>query len=53
MTANQVVLAWSLMSGQGARRLCESVVVTRGSRSRMWGGLWLMYVFSFTIWSIY
>jgi 3-oxo-5-alpha-steroid 4-dehydrogenase 3 / polyprenol reductase len=44
MTANQVVLAWALMSTQGSRRLYESLTLTKASKSRMWVGLWLMYV---------
>lgn len=40
MTANQVLLAWSMMAFQGMRRLYESVTLTKPSRSKMWVGLW-------------
>jgi 3-oxo-5-alpha-steroid 4-dehydrogenase 3 len=40
MTANQVLLAWSMMSVQGTRRLYESVTLTKPSKSKMWVGLW-------------
>ena len=40
MTANQVLLAWSMMSVQGTRRLYESLTLTKPSKSKMWAGLW-------------
>lgn len=40
MTANQVLLAWSMMSLQGSRRLYESITLTKASKSKMWVGLW-------------
>jgi 3-oxo-5-alpha-steroid 4-dehydrogenase 3 len=40
MTANQVLLAWSMMSVQGIRRLYESITLTKPSKSKMWVGLW-------------
>ena len=40
MTANQVLLAWSMMSIQGTRRLYESLTLTKSSKSKMWIGLW-------------
>jgi len=40
MTANQVLLAWSMMSVQGTRRLYESITLTKPSKSKMWIGLW-------------
>jgi 3-oxo-5-alpha-steroid 4-dehydrogenase 3 len=40
MTANQVLLAWALMSIQGSRRLYESITLTKPSKSKMWVGLW-------------
>lgn len=49
MTVNQVVLAWSFMVFQGARRLYESLTLTKPSQSKMWFGLWIIgiayYVF--------
>jgi len=47
MTANQVLLAWTLMSTQGSRRLYESLRLTKPGKSKMWVGLWLMYVIYF------
>jgi 3-oxo-5-alpha-steroid 4-dehydrogenase 3 len=47
MTANQVLLAWALMSTQGSRRLYESLRITKPGKSKMWAGLWLMYVMYF------
>lgn len=40
MTANQVLLVWSMMSFQGTRRLFESITLTKPSKSKMWIGLW-------------
>ncbi|KAG0652144.1 Ankyrin repeat domain-containing 11 [Hyphodiscus hymeniophilus] len=40
MTGNQVLLAWSMMSIQGTRRLYESLALTKPSKSKMWVGLW-------------
>ena len=40
MTANQVLLAWFMMSVQGTRRLYESITLTKPSKSKMWLGLW-------------
>lgn len=49
MTVNQVVLAWTLMTVHGLRRLYESLTFTKPSQSTMWIGLWLLgmayYVF--------
>lgn len=49
MTVNQVILAWSFMVIQGARRLYESLTLTKPSQSKMWVGLWIIgiayYVF--------
>jgi 3-oxo-5-alpha-steroid 4-dehydrogenase 3 len=49
MTVNQVFLAWFFMAVQGGRRLYESLIFTKPSRSRMWAGLWIIgigfYVF--------
>ncbi|KAI0480769.1 hypothetical protein GGR56DRAFT_289462 [Xylariaceae sp. FL0804] len=42
MTAGQVILAWSLMGLQGARRAFEQVKVLRPSASRMWIAHWLL-----------
>ncbi|OTA61942.1 hypothetical protein K449DRAFT_465345 [Hypoxylon sp. EC38] len=42
MTINQVILAWFLMSLQGARRLYEYVAVMRPSSSKMWFIHWLL-----------
>jgi 3-oxo-5-alpha-steroid 4-dehydrogenase 3 len=55
MTVNQVFLAWSFMTMQGARRLYESITLTKPSQSTMWVGLWLVgiayYIFiSISIW---
>jgi 3-oxo-5-alpha-steroid 4-dehydrogenase 3 len=47
MTANQVLLAWALMSTHGSRRLYESSRITKPGKSKMWVGLWLMYVMYF------
>jgi 3-oxo-5-alpha-steroid 4-dehydrogenase 3 len=40
MTANQVLLAWSIMTVQGMRRLYESHTLMKPSKSKMWVGLW-------------
>ncbi len=40
MTANQVLLAWSMIFIQGTRRLYESLTLMRSSKSKMWVGLW-------------
>jgi 3-oxo-5-alpha-steroid 4-dehydrogenase 3 len=49
MTANQVFLAWLLMTIQGTRRLYESIAFTKPSQSKMWVGTWIIgmafYVF--------
>jgi 3-oxo-5-alpha-steroid 4-dehydrogenase 3 len=55
MTANQVLLAWTLMSIQGCRRLYESIRFTKPSQSKMWAGLWAVgtayYIFmGITVW---
>ena len=42
MSVNQVLLAWSMMSIQGGRRLYESLTFTKPSQSKMWFGLWLI-----------
>ena len=42
MTANQVLLAWSMMSVQGTRRLYESITLMKRSKSEMWIGLWII-----------
>lgn len=42
MTANQVLLAWSMMSVQGTRRLYESLTLMKSSKSKMWVGLWVI-----------
>ncbi|KAI8626958.1 3-oxo-5-alpha-steroid 4-dehydrogenase [Xylariaceae sp. FL1651] len=42
MTIGQVVLVWSLMGLQGARRLYECLTVLRPSASRMWIVHWLL-----------
>ncbi|KAI1460744.1 hypothetical protein F4805DRAFT_374509 [Annulohypoxylon moriforme] len=42
MTINQVILAWFLMSLQGARRLYEYLAVLRPSSSKMWVIHWLL-----------
>jgi len=40
MTANQVLIAWSMMFLQGLRRLYESITLIKPSKSTMWVGLW-------------
>ncbi len=44
MTVNQVALAWFFMAIQGARRLYESLTLTKPSQSKMWIGLWIIGV---------
>lgn len=44
MSINQVILVWSLMSLQGARRLYEYVTIIRPSSSKMWIVHWLLGV---------
>ncbi|OTB20572.1 hypothetical protein K445DRAFT_50743 [Daldinia sp. EC12] len=44
MSLNQVIIAWALMSLQGARRLYESVALLRPSPSKMWVVHWLLGV---------
>ncbi|KAI1212971.1 uncharacterized protein F4807DRAFT_306653 [Annulohypoxylon truncatum] len=42
MAISQVILAWFLMSFQGARRLYENVAILRPSSSKMWVIHWLL-----------
>ncbi|EON63413.1 hypothetical protein W97_02640 [Coniosporium apollinis CBS 100218] len=42
MTANQVLLTWTLMLAQGMRRLYESVAFSKPSKSQMWIPHWLL-----------
>ena len=44
MSMNQIVLTWSLLVLQGARRLLESCLITKPSASRMWVAHWLLGV---------
>lgn len=49
MTVSQILLAWTLMTAQGLRRLYESLTLAKPSHSKMWIGLWglgmLYYLF--------
>ncbi|CAD6501019.1 BgTH12-06719 [Blumeria graminis f. sp. triticale] len=38
----QILLAWLLMFIQGTRRLYESVIFTKPTKSTMWFGLWII-----------
>lgn len=40
LTANQVLLAWSMMFFQGMRRLYESLTLMKPTQAKMWVGLW-------------
>lgn len=42
MTSDQVVLAWSLVTVQGVRRLLETSLLGRSSESKMWFAHWLL-----------
>ena len=42
MSLQQVVIAWSLVSLQGMRRLCEYLSFTKPSSSQMWVVHWLL-----------
>ena len=42
MTADQVILAWSLVLIQGVRRLLETSLLGRSSGSKMWFVHWLL-----------
>ena len=42
MTIDQVVLTWSLVTIQGVRRLLETSLLGRSSRSKMWFAHWLL-----------
>ena len=44
MSADQVLLTWSLMAIQGFRRLMESITLARPSKSKMWFVHWLLGV---------
>ncbi|KAL9047734.1 MAG: hypothetical protein Q9206_006510 [Seirophora lacunosa] len=56
MSVNQVVMVWSLMTVQGARRLLECISLnTWSSSSRMWFvhwllGIWFYVAMSFAVW---
>jgi 3-oxo-5-alpha-steroid 4-dehydrogenase 3 / polyprenol reductase len=42
MTFRQVMLTWLFFTIQGSRRLYECVVFTKGSKSEMWFGHWVL-----------
>lgn len=42
MTANQIFIAWLFMTIQGSRRLYESIVFGKPSKSRMWVVHWVL-----------
>jgi len=42
MTVNQVFIVWTFMAVQGARRLYESITLTKPSQSKMWIGAWTL-----------
>ena len=42
MSMERIILTWSLMAIQGVRRLAESILVNKRSRSRMWFAHWLL-----------
>ncbi|KAH8595811.1 3-oxo-5-alpha-steroid 4-dehydrogenase-like protein [Bisporella sp. PMI_857] len=42
ISVQQVLLAWTLMTVQGIRRLYECIVLTKPSQSKMWVGIWLI-----------
>ncbi|KAJ9668198.1 hypothetical protein H2201_001627 [Coniosporium apollinis] len=52
MTANQVLLAWTLMLAQGMRRLYESVAFSKPSKSQMWIPHWLLGFLFYTLMNI-
>ena len=42
MSFKQVILCWTLMAFQGARRLYESITLTKPSESKMWFVHWIL-----------
>ncbi|KAK5125347.1 hypothetical protein LTR85_000456 [Meristemomyces frigidus] len=42
MTFRQVIVAWTMMTIQGSRRLYECLAFSKPSSSRMWFGHWLL-----------
>ncbi|GAB7345054.1 hypothetical protein MBLNU457_3466t2 [Dothideomycetes sp. NU457] len=52
MTLQQVLVAWSLMLVQGARRLYESLAFGKPSSSQMWIGHWAVGVWFYAMVSV-
>jgi 3-oxo-5-alpha-steroid 4-dehydrogenase 3 len=42
MSLQQVILCWTLMASQGARRLYESITLKKPSESKMWFVHWIL-----------
>lgn len=52
MPFSQVLVVWTMMFGQGSRRLYECMAIAKPSDSRMWFGHWALGILFYTLTSV-